>query len=485
MSRTVQQQHVIDTVKREDVSLVKVKAVAGAGKTFTLVELAKELQPTKGLYLAYNKAIAEEATQKFKGTNMQCSTIHSLAYNAVVRQQGLKVGFFGVRNVVPSIAPYLIRREVVDTLEDFFLSSHIDIQQYLNNTDASSDVKLLCLDNLNRMANGEIHCGHSFYLKLYHILISNNAIPVPSVDVLMADEFGDISELTLDIFKRIKAPKKIAVGDPLQNIYSFNKTINAFNALEAAGISANLTESFRVSAPIAKDIENFVRAYIDPSFLFKGREYPKDTPIITRGYIARNNSGLLEEMFRLKTELTRFHTTRRIDTILELPLVLANLGNGKPIEDFKYKHIEKLRKEYEKSPVLKKKFMSVGTYVRKMNKEDAELQSAFNTVLIHSPRELNALAKYARECAKSECNLTLTTAHSSKGLEFSAVEIAPDLNESTSKALYELKLIKIENAAQRNIQLNKLEEELRLYYVACSRAMIELTNATCFPKVLT
>lgn len=485
MSRTAQQQHVIDTVKREDVSIVKVKAVAGAGKTFTLVEIAKELQPTTGLYLAYNKAIADEATQKFKGTNMQCSTIHSLAYNAVVRQQGLKVGFFGVRNVVPSTTPYTTKCEVVDTLEDFFLSEYTDINKYLNDVDVDTDIEQLCLDNLNKMANGEIHCGHSFYLKLYHIFITNGTIPVPDVDVLMADEFGDITGLTLDIFMKIKAKKKIAVGDPLQNIYSFNKTINAFYHLEGIGVSADLTESFRVSSPIAKDIENFVRAYMDTGFQFKGREYPKDAEIVTKGYIARNNSGLLEEMFRLKSELTRFHTTRKIDTILELPLILANLGNGRPVEGFKYKHIEKLRKEYEGSSLLQKRYPSVNRYVMKMNDDDIELKSAFSVVMNHGPRELNSLAKYARECAKLKCNLTLTTAHSSKGLEFSEVEIAPDLNESTNKAIYDLQLIRLENSARRDRRMNKIEEELRLYYVACSRAMLKLTNAICFPKIIT
>jgi hypothetical protein len=43
---------------------VKVKAYAGAGKTSTL-RMAAELRPRRGLYLAFNKEIANEAARKF------------------------------------------------------------------------------------------------------------------------------------------------------------------------------------------------------------------------------------------------------------------------------------------------------------------------------------------------------------------------------------------------------------------------------------
>jgi superfamily I DNA/RNA helicase len=298
----------------------------------------------------------------------------------------------------------------------------------------------------------------------------------------MLDEAGDVTGLTLDIFRRIEARKKIAVGDPMQNIYSFNKTINAFNALKDEGESIDLTESFRVSSSIAAGIESFVVAYLDENFSFTGRDYPPGTEVTTKAYISRNNSGLMGEMFRLMQEGIPFHTTRKIDIILELPLVLANMGSGKPIADYKYRHIEKLRKDWERSESLQQRYASVGRYVSASIKDDTELTNAFRVLHKHGPKELNTLTKYARECAKKKCDLTLTTAHSSKGLEFSAVEIAPDLNEAVDEALHLIKLAYIENPYNADEIVEALQEELRLYYVACSRAMIELTNATCFPR---
>ena len=79
MARTEEQQKIIDTCisvlqkKDKDNELVKISAVAGSGKTFTLIEIAKELEaycrsnniPFTGRYLAYNKSIAEEAADEF------------------------------------------------------------------------------------------------------------------------------------------------------------------------------------------------------------------------------------------------------------------------------------------------------------------------------------------------------------------------------------------------------------------------------------
>jgi len=483
MSRTSQQQAVIDAALDPSIDLIKVKAIAGSGKTFTLVELAKELNPKTGIYMAYNKAIAEEATQKFKGTNIKCSTIHSLAYNAVVRQYGLKVGFFGVRNIQPARLRYNDKLTIVNTLEDFFLSAYTDIVHYFDVHNTNESIQDACMDHLNLMNDGSIQCSHSFYLKLYHIYMSDGTIEVPDVDLLLLDEFGDITGLTLDIFRLIKAKKKIAVGDPMQNIYSFNKTINGFDALEGVGTSIGLTESFRVSDMIASRIQGFVQGHVDPDFEFQGRAYNIYDETTTKAYIARNNSGLMEEMFRLQEENTPFHTTRKVNIILELPLVLANLANGQVISDYKYKHIESLRKVYTANVMLQSKFSSVNSYVREMLKDDEDVKRAFRIVLNHGPRQLNELVKYATECRKTPCDLTLTTAHSSKGLEFSSVEIAPDLNDSVSDALYEIKketIIYDEDHSPAIIEL--LREELRLYYVSCSRSMIELINATHLPQ---
>lgn len=57
-----------------------VDAVAGAGKTSTLLEGAKRLKTTNACFVAFNKVIADEIASCLQAIDspMQASTIHSL-----------------------------------------------------------------------------------------------------------------------------------------------------------------------------------------------------------------------------------------------------------------------------------------------------------------------------------------------------------------------------------------------------------------------
>lgn len=57
-----------------------VNAFAGTGKTTTLVQFAQVNPDSKMLYLAYNRAIRDEAEQKFP-FNVECKTSHQLAWS--------------------------------------------------------------------------------------------------------------------------------------------------------------------------------------------------------------------------------------------------------------------------------------------------------------------------------------------------------------------------------------------------------------------
>lgn len=57
------------------------QAGAGTGKTTTLTLLAR-ITKRRGRYLAYNRAIAQDARARFPDT-VQCKTAHALAYAAV------------------------------------------------------------------------------------------------------------------------------------------------------------------------------------------------------------------------------------------------------------------------------------------------------------------------------------------------------------------------------------------------------------------
>src|SRR5260370_20215712 len=65
---------------------LRIDAYAGAGKTTTLRLLASSTNG-RGLYLAFNRSIAENARGKFP-TQVACATSHSLAFRAIARSFG-------------------------------------------------------------------------------------------------------------------------------------------------------------------------------------------------------------------------------------------------------------------------------------------------------------------------------------------------------------------------------------------------------------
>jgi hypothetical protein len=60
---------------------LRIDAYAGTGKTTTLMMLAGST-PKRGLYLAFNRSIADEARRRFPAS-VHCSTSHSVAFRSV------------------------------------------------------------------------------------------------------------------------------------------------------------------------------------------------------------------------------------------------------------------------------------------------------------------------------------------------------------------------------------------------------------------
>ncbi len=81
----------------------KVIAYAGTGKTTTLQMISDAMPERRGMYLAFNKAIASEAQSKFH-RQVDCRTFHSLAYRSVPRGVTDKLR-------LPRLSPSFIAKE--------------------------------------------------------------------------------------------------------------------------------------------------------------------------------------------------------------------------------------------------------------------------------------------------------------------------------------------------------------------------------------
>lgn len=469
MNLTTEQQAVVDYAKQVTSSeLILIDSVAGSGKTTLLKAIAQNLGPGPGLYLAYNKAIATESSKKFP-KNIDCRTTHSLAYKAAVIPMKLKVGFFGPKQIDEKI-PYNDKVLLAEDIREFCLSRHLTYEEYAQAKGRPNTA--LANRYLTLMATAKIECTHDFYLKFFHKMLAEGSIRQSAYNLVMLDEAGDLNEVTLEIFKLLTGRVKVAVGDPHQNIYAFNHTINCFEKLAGQGKTFKLSRSFRVPNHIADPVEKFCKKYLNPEMEFKGIEIPDNPEIVTRGYISRTNGGLIGKIIELNRDRTPYGLVRKAQEIFKVPLMVAGLKYQGKIYDAAYKHIQDDTDDwYENHNNVRVNYSSVLGYLKAKYPDDLALGQAINLVIKYGKSGIFEAYAEAKRYENSKQDFRLLTAHSSKGLEFDEVILAPDMNTSI-----EVLLSDIREDPDRELYPSE-KESLNLYYVACTRALVRLRNA--------
>lgn len=514
-----QQKSVLRAVLDQSIEYIKICAISGSGKTHTLQAIASLMKPTRGLYLAYNKAIADESQEKFDKNTIRCSTIHSMAYSKTVAVYGFNVGgditgrifsqykisfnkslsqneaqeLFEYYSKFLRYLDYTRKDLMANLIKKFFLSKYVKFTDYVNEAlpgILEPDEVKVCMFYIDMIKNKIIPCTHGFYLKLFHILLANNKIAIPKYDLLMLDEAGDVNPVSLEIFKLLKSTKKIMVGDNQQNIYSFNDTINGFKELEGIGVMFDLTTSFRVTQAIAECVESFSKKYLDKDMNFNGRTYTiKDIPNEynrTVAYISRTNSLLVEKMIEYEDSHTPYNLTKTVESVFRLYRTLIFIKAGAVQRDPDLQYIQHDCDEYDSNFQLQRDFKNVYAYLIHKNKDNVQLKSAMQVLAKYGKDKILSIYKLAKEHEQrsNSHKITLTTAHSSKGLEFDVVHIMDDLNDVLDKIIKEYKveeaMLYDKNIHPSMILPNNKLEEFRLYYVAGTRAKHKLYNAKYF-----
>jgi len=213
-----------------------VQAPAGSGKTFILKAGSSEIGGKRGTYLAFNKAIADEAKATFPG-NVDCRTGHSLAFGAVGREYAHRLkpfpGFklaneynIGETRQFPTRTAkgYLI----LDTIRNYCYSDDEELTvkniPYIGDKITDIDTLEFIYQDLPVQANyildlmkdktNDIPVTHDFYLKLW-------ALSKPRIgkDFLLFDEAQDANQVILGVMNNQTHMQKIFVGDRYQQIY--------------------------------------------------------------------------------------------------------------------------------------------------------------------------------------------------------------------------------------------------------------------------
>ena len=482
---TTEQEDVIQEILEPTSHLLKIEATAGSAKSSTLIEAAKRVHaanPTaKMQYLVFGNLAAKEAVAEF-GTTTIVSTIHSLAYKHTVGSSSYKLNrviapFIGWRDIPKQVKTYGIDIPTTTAyIEAYCTSGYTSLGSYLANeldTYKYREAKL-AQDLLDFMATGLMRCTHSFYMKLFHILVMTGTIKLPEVDKLMLDEAQDSSGITLDIFHAIPAKQKIIVGDTNQSIMSFLKLENGFNRYRNEGIVLNLTKSFRVDNYYAPAIQAFTRKHFDPTIEFTGMEYPPKQPIVTKAYLTRTNASLISKMIELNKTNTPYKLANdtKVKSLFKWPLALVYLKPGFIQKDPELKHLQSDADDYGKLPERVKAEQSLRSYVAEQNSHNMKVSQALNLLGVYDNEDIIDAAEKADAHRKSHSNLTLMTAHVSKGITRDEIELDDDLNDSIDDVI---------GIKPADLTIEQ-RAEFNLYFVSCTRHRYSLINAVHLDK---
>lgn len=472
---------------------IKINAVAGSGKTTTVIEYAKARpQNSKILYLAFNKSVKLEAIKKFqeKGlSNVTVETAHSLAYKNIVFKHNYKIRHQGFKTYEiaellklegngEKYAEYVIANHINKFIAYFCNSNKSKIQD-LNYLDLVTDSKAKAFVTtfynyierqtrllLSKMNKGEIEITHDFYLKKFQL--SN---PKLNFDYILFDEGQDASPAMLDVFLKQEA-NKVIVGDTHQQIYGWR---HAVNSLEKANFKTyHLSTSFRFSQDIANlgmQVLNW-KSHIDnykPLFITgKGvRNKPK-----VKAILARTNLGLLLKAIEYVTEKKKIkhiyfegniNSYTYADEGASLYDIL-NLYNGKNrfIRDKLIKQMKDL--DELENYIEKTEDVQLGLMIEIVREYGNEIPNIIKKIK----------AKHVENNEKAKAEMIFSTVHRSKGMEYDAIQIVNDF--ITEEKIEKLKA----DVKSEDINVSKINEEINLLYVAVTRTK----NSIHIPQTL-
>ena len=267
---------------------ILIKAYAGSGKTFTIIEGLKYLPKDKSItYLAFNKHIKEELSSKLP-EHVRCSTVYGLGLAALKKvYKDIEFDEFKIDKIIQKKARswdlnsefksqeeknrYLNNIKKLVNLSRLTLTLKPKYVEYLaekhdiklrDNTDVKRVLKIMDTCMVDRT-----YYDHTDMVFLPAI---DSKIWFFPQDYVIVDECQDTNICQIKVIqKALKKDRKtkkilgrlIAVGDPYQNIYAFNgsgeKSFNWF--IENPNTKVlTLSTSFRCSKNVIKHAQKIV-----------------------------------------------------------------------------------------------------------------------------------------------------------------------------------------------------------------------------------
>jgi hypothetical protein len=275
---------------------------------------------------------------------------------------------------------------------------------------------------------------HDTYLKMWQL-----SKPVLNYDIIYLDEGQDSNPTILDVVKRQTQSKVAVVGDTFQSIYAFRQAVNAMEMITAP--SKVLSKSFRYGQEIA-DVATFI---IKGEISIKGNESiaSRVTEVNDKKYtmIFRTNASLLE------TAVSLISKGNKVFCDADTKGFIKKLKSAEALWYCNFKDV----KDEDIAPY------STWFELVEAAEDDPELKRI--SKIVESKSVQKFISSLNETTSKAKADILLTTAHKSKGQEWNNVIIAKDFP--------------IAKILEDDLE-GKWQQEVNLFYVACTRAIKKL-----------
>ena len=439
-----------------------IQAPPGSGKTFLLLALARKMS-RHGLSVSFNKLLAIESAKKFT-SSVECKTGHSLAYSAVgykykKRLKKLTGKLLAETEDIgdprlyksPANKGYLILntiRKYCYSADLMISKKHLPLLTILDTEDIiemQNDLIQVSTNVFQKMLNleSDLPITHDVYLKAW--ALTN---PIINKDYIFFDEYQDSNPVISDIIKSQKC-QKIFVGDQFQQIYSWRGAINALKdrSLE----TLNITQSFRFGHSIADLCNKIITSYypINLSYTpFRGNDNIQSNisydPLHSVDcIICRTNKSVIAETINALKNDQNVHIhggTQALTYLINSIHWLKVKGTTNHPDLFLFSNYKELL-EYAKSDM------------------GGDLLPIIKLIETYTHDRLISILESTKE-DPAEADITITTAHKAKGLEWPTVKLANDFKVATP-------------------DYTPSDEETNILYVAASRALNTLDISGC------
>jgi N12 class adenine-specific DNA methylase len=485
---TEQQQAVIDAVATGDD--VVVRALAGTGKTSTLQMIARRMQKSdprrRIIYVAFNKSIQLEADRKMP-PNVESRTGDSLAFTSMpdgiknkfgdkttLRRPDQIAEYLGITGDLPlgdgrgSLSPEEQAAAVVRTIENYSISADDNITadhlppSVRGDRDAENALVAWAQGAWNqdlKAADGRLRITNSHITKMWALTRPDlgrrgSGVKQPA-QVIFFDEAQDINPVMGKVIADQNL-QRVYVGDSNQAIYGFRGSTDELDQVQVDH-DLPLTKSWRFGPAVA-EIGNRYLQMLDSPHRVEGAGgestvLPSGSMDQPDAVLVRSNAGAIGEILTAQNagrivgvpKGTKADLRRLVDTARWLQ------GQGRvptqPHDDLAaFRSWDEAQREADKGDDAK-----LSMLVRIINDNGLDLLD----------RLVDNLVDAGDTADTRTPDLTVTTAHKAKGLEWNRVKIGPDFRGPRTDP-------------RTGEVVMPPPEEFRLAYVAVTRARKEL-----------